>query len=83
MDTENVELMHKCSSKHMGMGTVRLKYDKKLRDGKKRVKLEKSTAGTKKSTAGTKRSLDGLTVARACRPPEARYSPKQFIINLV
>ena len=39
---------------------------------KKRVNVERSTAGTKK------RSPDGLTIARSnLQSPQGRYSPKQ------
>ena len=52
----NVELMQKCFSKHLRMGTARMKKDKETEEGKKRGEsMEKSKAGTKE-----KRSPDGL-----------------------
>ena len=50
MAIEKVELMNKCSPKHLPMGTARMKYDKdEEEEGKKeRVNMEKSTAGTEK-----------------------------------
>ena len=58
MARENVELLHERSPEHLRMGTARLKSDKKKieEDGKKRLNMERSTAGTKI------RSPDCLTV---------------------
>ena len=55
MAVANVEQTGECSPEHLNMGTARMKLDKETdEEGKKRrVNMERSTAGTKK------KSVDG------------------------
>ena len=49
MAIEKVELMHKCFTKHLLMGTSRMKQDKETEEVKrKRVRIERSQVDKKK-----------------------------------
>ena len=55
----NEKLKHECFPKHSRMGISRMKSDKETEEGKKRrVSMERSTAGTKKI------SPDGFSVSK-------------------
>ena len=64
MATGNDERMNECFPELLRMGTARMKHDKDTEEeGNKRRVYVESTAGMKKRIA------DGLTAARAYRPP--------------
>ena len=60
-----MELMEECSPEPLLMGTGRMKYNKETRKYVRRVNME-SPADTKKKAQWA----NGLTIARAYRPPQ-------------
>ena len=79
MNIGNEELMHECFSKHLIMGTARMKYDRQREEDKKRwVSMERIKRARKNEVTRPKLQLRPIF-------PRGRYAPKQwmnFLTNL-